>query len=108
MKAKVFSAACAASIVLVGGIPVACTILGEGIGPSTGFLIIEGDDAFYVPKTSPDLKATIESIGTILDKIVAIATALNAVTVPPGSATSLIAQLVALNVTLAASKEVLK
>lgn len=60
-RAVALEASCVGGIVTSGGIPVAeAEILSEGIGPSTGVLIIHEDRAFYIAKTSPDLKSAIE------------------------------------------------
>lgn len=38
------------------------TILSEGVGASSGVLVIDEDRKYYHAKTSPDLKATLEQI----------------------------------------------
>lgn len=64
---KVLSASCAAGIVTCEGVPVpGVTILSEGVGSSSGVLILQGSSKYYVAKTSPDLASIIPDICTIL------------------------------------------
>lgn len=68
---KALPASCVGGIVTAGGVPVpAADILSEGVGPSEGVLILDEDEAKYIAKTSPDLKATLEQLISALDKTV--------------------------------------
>ncbi len=76
---RVLEATCAAGVVSVGSLPITdAVILSEGIASSSGFLIIQGSDSFYVAKTSPDLKSTLESISDALGSIASSLTLLDA------------------------------
>lgn len=60
---KCLAASCTSGIVTVAGLPVpGVTLLSQGTGQSTGFLIIDEDDLFYVAKTSGDLNTTLEKL----------------------------------------------
>lgn len=52
-----------------------CEIFSEGVGVSQGLLILDEDKRYYVAKTSPDLKLTLEKVIVALDNA---ADALNA------------------------------
>lgn len=81
---KVHEATCEGGIVTAYDLPIpGVTVLSEGVGPSTGVLIMDEKGLFYIPKGSPDLNATLEkliaalsSTKDALDKAVA---ALNAI-----------------------------
>jgi hypothetical protein len=67
---KILDATCEAGIVKVGPISVPdAVILSEGVGASTGILLIEEEESRYVANTTPDLKSAIESTIDALDKI---------------------------------------
>ncbi len=60
---KFVSATCEGGVVTADGVSVASvTILGEGVGPSSGVLVIDEDQLTYIPKTSPDLDGTLEKV----------------------------------------------
>ncbi len=110
---KVLEATCTAGIVSVGELPITdAVILSEGVAASTGFLIIQGSDSYYVAKTSPDLKTTLEKISSCLDSLISALGLLDAKpigTLPPAVAvTTDIAELTALQVELDALTEALK
>jgi hypothetical protein len=69
---KILEAQCAEGVVSVGPtiVPEA-TILGEGVGESEGLLFLDGELKQYLPKTSPDLKSTLESLIESLGNVVA-------------------------------------
>lgn len=55
------SATCQGGQVKVDGVIVPeAVILSQGVGPSSGTLFIDGERAFYVAKTSPDLDKALE------------------------------------------------
>ncbi len=67
---KALPASCAAGVVLTGGIPVpSAEILSSGVGPSSGVLILDEDEAFYIPDTTPDLDTTLAQIITALTQV---------------------------------------
>jgi len=82
---KIFDANCAAGIVLVDGLPVVgCSILGEGVGASSGYLVMAENNLVYLPKTTPDVKTLIELIESLCDNISSI----TVTTIALGSPTS--------------------
>lgn len=67
---RVIEATCQGNIVTAEGVPVpGTTILSEGVGQSEGILILDRDKRTYIPKTSPDLKQTLEKIVAGLNTI---------------------------------------
>jgi len=105
---KIFNATCAAGVVLVDGLPVlACPILGEGVGASSGYVVMAEDQLVYLPKTTPDVKSLIELIETLCDNISALtvtATSLGSPTSTPINSASF----VAVKTQLTALKAILK
>lgn len=70
LGAAAIPASCAASVVTALGVPVpVAQILGEGVGQSSGALVLNGLTAFYVPNTQPDLKTTLEQVVAALQKV---------------------------------------
>lgn len=66
---KIFKAVCAGGQVIAEGLPVqGCEILGEG-GASEGWLVLGEGDAVYLPKTTPDLKTTLDFIEDIIKEM---------------------------------------
>lgn len=108
MKTKIFEAACVGGVVTVSGLPVDATVLSEGVAPSTGIVIIEGDKLFYVAAIAGDIGSVIDLVADAITEIISALTVLNGVTVPPSAATANIAQVLAKNVLLQAKKELLK
>ncbi len=45
------------------------TILGQGVGLSTGIVIFDGPNAFYIPNISGDLKATLTNLISTLTQV---------------------------------------
>ncbi len=80
---KVLDAACAAGVVTIDGLPVAATILSEGVAPSEGVAILQGEAVTYIANTAPDLKTT---IGKLADAITQLTTALAAIDAKPAGA----------------------
>jgi hypothetical protein len=109
---RILEASCIGGVVKVGAIPVTgVTILSQGVGPSEGVLLMQGEELYYVAKTSPDLEETLTGVIDALTEIASALTALGAgiplVTTPPtlGASVSTITAKVA---ELAALKELLK
>jgi hypothetical protein len=76
------AATCLAGIVTADGLPVlGATLLSEGLGPSSGILVLQDDDGkYYVAKTSTDLNTTLTQLITALSHV---ASALAAIDVKP-------------------------
>lgn len=69
---KTLPASCVAGVVLAGLPPLpvpTATILSEGIGASTGVVVLDEFGATYVAKTSPDLKTTLEQLIDVLTQV---------------------------------------
>ena len=72
--------------VKVGSLPVAdAVILSQGLGDSSGVLVIQGGLSYYIAKTSPDLDSTIqktmdalEDLASVLNKIATTLTSIGA------------------------------
>jgi hypothetical protein len=76
---KALAATCVGGVVKVGDLEVPSpVILSEGVASSSGVLILQGGDApTYIPKTSPDLKTTLEKISSALSSIASALTAID-------------------------------
>lgn len=91
---KVIKATCIGDVVTAESLPVSIAeIFSEGQGQSSGLLFIDGDKAYYVAKTSPDLKTTLEQviaaigqISTSLSKVVDALPQLQAAIAVPAAA----------------------
>ncbi len=60
---KILEASCVAGVVRVGALVVpGVAIFSEGVASSEGLLLLEGGEKFYISKTSPDLKTTLEQV----------------------------------------------
>lgn len=110
---KMLEATCVAGVVTADGVPVvSAEILSEGVGASSGVLFLDEDQAKYIPKTSPDLKTTLEKIASALSSIASALTTIDGKptgTLPPApAAAASIAQISAVQVEISALKEVLK
>jgi hypothetical protein len=111
---KMLEATCIAGVVKVGALPVlGATILSQGIGASSGVLLLQDDDGkIYIAKTTPDLTTTLDQLTTALTQIASALTVLDAKplgTLPavPGAAAN-IAAITAANAALTALKAILK
>ncbi len=86
---KALAATCVAGIVSIGEFVLEdVEIFSEGVAASEGVVILDGDKAYYVAKTSPDLNSTLQQV---LDALGGIKAALQdiatgPVTSPGGSA----------------------
>jgi hypothetical protein len=111
---RLIEASCIAGLVTAEGLPVlGATVLSEGVGPSSGVLLLQDDDGkIYIARTSQDLKSTLDQLTTALTQIATALTALDAKpigTLPPApAAASAIAAITAANVVLTTLKAVLK
>lgn len=66
---KIFDASVQDGVIKAdNGVVVDCPILGEG-GNSSGYIVMAEDKLVYLPKTSPDLKTTLEYISNALNTI---------------------------------------
>lgn len=117
---KVLEASCVAGIVKVGLLPVVgTTILSEGVGASTGLLVLEEDTATYVAKTTPDVKTSIErtmdaleDIASVLNTIATTLTSIGAgmtgpTTAPPGTLATDVATIVSKATEITATRTLL-
>lgn len=107
---KILNASCFTEIVRIADtVPVVgAEILSEGISPSTGVLIIDDDKSYYIAKTSPDLKATLDIIGSLLTQLQAILSGLDANSTNPGAQAAAIIALTVHMTALGALKETLR
>lgn len=116
---KILSATCQAGIVTADGVPVpGAVILGEGVGASSGALILDEARKVYVPKTSPDLKTTLEKVidalGATKDGLDATASGLTALApvadpiAGPAAIISTLVSLTAASVGIAGAKTALE
>ncbi len=110
---RLLSATCVGGVVKVGDLPVpGAVILSEGVASSTGFLVIEKDGKYYVAKTSPDLKTTLEKVASALTQIATALTVLDGKplgALPPSpAAAASIAQITSIQAELATLQEALK
>jgi hypothetical protein len=65
---KVLPASCVGGIVTAELFPVASAeVLSDGSGPSTGFLVLDEEEAFYVTSNASDLKTTLEKVISALN-----------------------------------------
>lgn len=72
---KILNATCVGGVVKYGALPVQdVAIFSEGVGESAGLLILDKDLKAYMPKTTPDLKTTIEKISSSLDELSGVLT----------------------------------
>lgn len=114
---KILEATCLAGVVKVGALPVtSAVILSEGVAQSSGALLMEGDEQFYIPKITPDLKTTLENlsstladVGSALTQTAAALTAIGAnmlgpATAPPPTLAASVAAITAKVTTIAATK----
>jgi hypothetical protein len=111
---KILDATCAGGMVTAGGVPVpAAAILSEGVGPSSGVLVMEKDKATYLTSNAADLK---ETLGKTADALTKIATTLTSIglgmagpaTAPPPTLAADVAEITATALQLEVLKEMLK
>lgn len=110
---KILDATCIGGVVKVGtAIVPEAVIQSEGVASSAGVLVLDGELKHYIPKTSPDLKTTLEKIASALGELVTALTLIDAKPVgplPPAPvAASNIIQLTALQAEVSALKEALR
>lgn len=86
--AKILPASCTGKVVTSMGVPVNATILSEGVGSSTGSLLLEGSEATYIASNATDIKQTIEKLVEITTKISDTLTAINNALNGPSTAPS--------------------
>lgn len=113
--ASIIEASCVAGVVTAQNVPVeGTTILSNGIGESSGVLLLSGLDKAYVANTTPDLKLSLDKLTAALtDLILALGlidakpTGGSGSSVTPVAAANVV-NLTAINAELIALKEVLK
>ncbi len=107
-------ATCVGGVVSIGALPIlGAIILSEGVGPSSGLLLLDGADFYYIANTTADLKSTIEKAVSALNTIGSTLTAIGAgmagpATAPPPTLATSVAQLTAKASELTALAAVLK
>ncbi len=96
---RLLEATCIAGLVTAEGLPIlGATILSEGVGSSSGILLLQDDDGkIYIAKTSGDLKTTLEQLSTALGQLTSALGTLDAK--PVGGTGSAPAPAVAGNIT---------
>ncbi len=112
---KMLPATCVLGIVTADGVPVVgATLQSEGVGLSDGVVLLDGDEARYLAKISPDLKTTIGALSDALLQLITALTAIDAKPVggiasaPSPGAASNIVQLGVIQAQLLVLKETLK
>ena len=105
---KILSATCVDNQVKIEDLEVDATILSQGKKASTGVALVERDSITYFASNAEDIKDLISSLETIIAQVVTIATALDAVTVSPGTAAAAITALTTLKTQLGLTKDNLK
>jgi hypothetical protein len=90
---KILEATCDDGKVMVGEYELdaeSVTIIGGGIGESTGVVFIDGDKVYYMASSSPDIAKLLDSVIEALTKTANTLTAIGAgmtgpTTAPPGA-----------------------
>ncbi len=87
---KILEASCENGAVTVEGLVIEATILSAGVEASTGVVIIQNGNAFYIASTYQDLVSIIEKTAEMITDISNILTAIGAgmtgaTTAPPPS-----------------------
>lgn len=68
---KVLPATCVAGVVTADEIVLpGAEILGDGVGQSDGIAILDEDESFYVPNSTPDLATTLQNVSDALGQVV--------------------------------------
>lgn len=76
---KVIEATCENELVTAEGVVVeSAEILSEGVAASEGVLVMDKEKTYYLAKTSPDLKSTLEKLISTLTQIASALTAIDA------------------------------
>lgn len=76
--AKVLQATCENGQVTCQGQEIDATILSEGVGSSSGIVVIDEYNVYYVATTSPDLETTLTKTISAIQKIATTLTAIGA------------------------------
>lgn len=110
---KVINATCVGKVVTADSVPVpAATILSEGVGPSTGVLLLDEDLAKYVTSNASDIKSALDKIADALTQIATALTLIDAkplgILPPAPVAASQVALITAAQAQIAVLKETLK
>lgn len=101
---KALQATCVAGIVIADSVPVpVATILSQGVGSSSGVLILDDDKATYIAKTTPDLETTLTKLISVLTELTSALTSIDTkvlvTTCPAGAGTTVPLPLAASNIT---------
>lgn len=112
--AKIIAASLSSGKVMAEGFEIQdAVVLSEGEADSEGVLILDGDKQYYIAKTTPDVKTTIEKVVDAIDKIANLFTAIGAgmtgpTTAPPGTLATDVAAIQAVKTELETLKDELK
>lgn len=95
---KALNASCESGSVTVEGQEIPATILSEGVGSSTGIVILDKDKVYYIPNRASDLKDTLTSVVSALQQIATTLTSIGAgmtgpTTAPPPTLATDVAQI---------------
>jgi len=93
---------------VVGAAEIEADILSEGKQESAGIVLLDGTQATYITSNASDIKALIERIVAIVEKIELIATGVDAASNSPGGQTANITVLTLLRTQLNSTKDLLK
>lgn len=105
---KIIPGTCVGGVVKFGDQVVEAEVLSQGTESSEGLIVLDGPTATYLTSNASDISDLIDALDGILQKVIQIATSLDAVTVSPGTAAANIALLTTLNTQLALTKDNLK
>ena len=111
---KILNATCVGGIVTCEGLPVpSAFILSQGVGSSSGVLLMQDDKQYYVALTTPDVNSILVQLTDLIPKLITAFTSIASgmtgpTTAPPPSLTTDLAALTAINVQLTLLKSMLK
>lgn len=110
----ILEASCVNNIVTCKGLAIPdAIVLSEGVAPSTGILLMQDGELYYIAKTTADLKKTIDELTVLIPKLVAIFTSIGAgmtgpTTAPPPTLPADLASLTLINTELTTLKNMLR
>jgi hypothetical protein len=74
--AKALAATCLANVVKIGQLPVeVAEVLSQGVASSSGIVILQDGEAFYIANISGDLKDVLTTLTSLLTNVVTVLTA---------------------------------
>jgi hypothetical protein len=85
---KILKGSCVGTVVTSTSVPpeiiVGCTILGAGLGASTGIIILSDVDAVYIPQISGDITTIINQLSADLTSLGSAITAMQSALIATG------------------------